>query len=108
MGSKSNCSLTILAEICTNLPYLAIDTPKQSQPLKRPASSSPCKVVYKKYRIIEQRTKVNMSLQSLFDQEIMEHKAESNLPATSLTPEPQISPSNSFAPTTSPLSMPSS
>lgn len=76
MASANNCPLTLLGEICSKLPYLALCTPNQphKKSLKRSASSN-----YHATNGKKRRTKLNISLLPLFDQQ---HQEDSTSPAT--------------------------
>lgn len=75
MAATNNCPLTLLGEICSKLPYLALCSPNQprKKSLKRSASSNHHVTNGKK-----RRTKLNISLLPLFDQ----HKEDSTSPPT--------------------------
>lgn len=98
MASTNDSSLRLLAEICSNLPYLAIRSPDQLQkrPLKRPTSSPLYQNVHKKRRM-----KLNTSLLSLFDQQIEIQTAQQTSPGSTVLQVPSNSPSPSLPTATS-------
>lgn len=89
MASANNCPLTLLGEICSKLPYLALCTPNQphKKSLKRSASSN-----YHATNGKKRRTKLNISLLPLFDQQ---HQEGSTSPATPSSSDSLASPSSS-------------
>lgn len=66
MDPNNNNALNVLAEICATLPYLTVNTPNVPQkrkPRKRSASANNQATGLKK-----RRTKLNISLETLYDQ----------------------------------------
>lgn len=71
MDPNNNDALSLLAEICSALPYLAVTKPnplqqqqqQQRQPNKRSASSAALTKIDNK----KKRTKLNISLETLYD-----------------------------------------
>lgn len=72
MASNKNCSLNVLAEICANMPYLTVKSPRellQNESAKRSVSASTSSTYIHASKTKKLRTKLKVALVSLFETE---------------------------------------